>query len=547
MNLKKPLNTTPVTQTQPLSSGTETSSPKKQKRRIPFRNHRSKNKKHEGQEPEQQKRSHSKKTGSALPEKRPESPITTNRKKKPSYSEKTVRRKLDLLLRTGQLLMESAADTSRIMRNMKRTAAYLGLPDEHLNISINYDMLMVNLSDEEHSFSKFQRCEKHGINMTAISAVSKLSWRAIREDYSLERYEAELDKIQSRKRNYSPWMVTIGAGFACGGFCIQFGCDWPAFLYASIAAIIGFRLRTILNELGSNTYMNIAIAAFVSTLLAWASAFISTPAVENLLPGPLYAWMHSDTPWHPLMACALFIVPGVPLINAVSDMLDNYTSIGIVRAVNTLLIVVAMAFGIALAIQVCGIDNFVKDLSMTPHHSYLEFAIAAAISAMGFSMIFNIPRRLLWVVALGGLITVCTRNFVSLGASSGNIGLDMGPVIGSLVGSTLISIIVTRAVHWFHTPHHCLSIPSVIPMIPGVLMYRALFALIDMRGVVGEVTIAMNNAIQASLIILCIAVGVAIPNIFARRWITPKRQKLLKLLIDRRKQRGKFVDLTDIE
>ena len=256
---------------------------------------------------------------------------------KTQHSEKLLLRKLDLLLRTGKLLMESAADTSRIMRNMKRTAAYLGLPDEHLHIYINYNMLMVNLSDSEHSFSKFQRCEKHGINMTAISAVSKLSWRAIREDYSLERYEEELENIRSRKRNYTSWQVAVGAGFACGGFCIQFGCDWPAFLYASIAAILGFRLRAVLNELGSNHYMNIAVAAFVSTLLAWASAFISTLD----LPAPLHTLFHSDTPWHPLMACALFIVPGVPLINFVSDMLDSYGQIGITRAVNTLLIVVA--------------------------------------------------------------------------------------------------------------------------------------------------------------------------------------------------------------
>ena len=42
-------------------------------------------------------------------------------------SEKELRRKLDLLLRTGCILMESAADTSRIMRTMKRAAAFLGL------------------------------------------------------------------------------------------------------------------------------------------------------------------------------------------------------------------------------------------------------------------------------------------------------------------------------------------------------------------------------------------------------------------------------------
>lgn len=454
-----------------------------------------------------------------------------------------LRRKLDLLLRTGQLLMESSADTSRILRNMERTAAYLGLPEKQLHINITYDMLMVNLSDKTHSFTKFQRCDKHGINMDAISAVSKLSWRAIREDYSLDKYEQELEQIKNKKRNYGPWTTAIGAGLACGGFCVQFGCDWPAFFYASIAAIAGFRLRAWLNSTGSNSYANIAFAAFFSTLLAWLSAYISFPVIESHIPDFLIPLTHSDTPWHPLMACALFIVPGVPLINFVSDMLDNHINTGITRAVNTLVMVAAMSFGIAIAIKVCGIDNFVKDLSMTPHNSYIAYAIAAAISAMGFSMIFNIPRRLLWAVAIGGIIAVCTRNFVNLGPSNGNIGLDWGLILGSLIGSSLISIICIKAVHIYHTPHHCLSIPSVIPMVPGVLMYRALFALIQMHGVVGELTTAMHNGIRASLIILCIAIGVAIPNIFARKWIAPERRKKLLKLIAERKERGKFVDL----
>lgn len=440
-----------------------------------------------------------------------------------------LRRKLDLLLKTGQLLMESSADTNRIMRNMMRTAAFLGLPEENLHIFLSYTMIMVNLSDDQHSYSKFQRCERHGINMTIISAISKLSWRAIKEDYSLERYSQELDEIQHRKRNYTPWQVAIGAGFACGGFCIQFGCDWMAFFYASLAAIIGFRTRAKCLEFGINNYMGIAIAAFVSTFLAWAS---------TLLPN---SW--TSTPWHPLLACALFIVPGVPIINFVDDMLDNYISVGLTRAANTVLMVGAMSFGIVAAIKVCGIANdLFTHISMTPHNTYLDYAIAAAISAMGFSMIFNIPRRLLWVVAIGGIIAVCTRNFVNLGPSNGNVGLDCGLVIGSLAGATLVSIIAVKAVHWVHAPNHVLTIPSVIPMIPGVLMYRAVFSLIGMHGVIGEVTVAMNNGVMASLATLCIAIGVAIPNIFVRRYIAADRRKLLLKLIEERKARGKFVE-----
>ena len=429
-------------------------------------------------------------------------------------TQENLERRLDLLLRTGQLLMESAADTSRTMRTMKRVATYLGLPLDGLHIYIVYNMLMVNLSDGALSYTKFQRVAKHGVNLDTLRQVSHLSCEALRMHFQTDRYEQELDYIARQKRNYTPWQVAVGGGLACGGFCIQFGCDWTAFFYAALAAIIGLRLRMFLNEKGSNAYINIGIAAFVSTLIAWMFSWLSCSAQTCSW---LSSILVSSTPWHPLLACALFIVPGVPLINFVNDMLSGYTQVGMTRAVNTLVMLLAMAFGIAFAIQVCGIDNFVKDLPMTPHHNYNEYMLAAAISAIGFSMIFNTPRQLMWAVALGGIISVCTRNFVNLGPSSGNIGLDQGLVVGSFAGSAVVSIICCALVRKLHTPHQLLSIPSVIPMIPGVLMYRALFAFINIHGVEGEVNTAMYNAIQASLIILFIALGVAIPNIFFRR------------------------------
>lgn len=454
-----------------------------------------------------------------------------------TYSELTreqlIRHKLDLLLRTGQLLVESAADTNRIVRNMNRVAAFLGLPEEHLHIYVQFNMLMVNLSDDEHSFTKFQRCNKHGINMTTISLISKLSWKAIRQDYSIEQYAQELEEIANRPRNYTPVQVAIGTGFACGGFCIQFGCDWTAFFYASFAAAIGMYLRGLMLRKGLNNYMGIAIAAFISTVIAWATIYLPP------------SW--TSTPLHPLLACALFIVPGVPLINFVDDMLDNYIQVGLTRAINTFLMIVAMSFGIAFFLKLSNFDlTQFYTIPMIPHNSYLSYAAAAAISAMGFSMIFNIPRRLLWVVAIGGIIAVCTRNFVNLGPSNDNIGLDMGLAIGSLAGSALASLIAVKAVHWVHAPNHVLSIPSVIPMVPGVLMYRALVGLIEMNGVVGELTNAMKFGMASAVTIMCIALGVAIPNVFARRWVAKDRQRKLNQLIEERRKRGHFIDLAKL-
>ena len=81
-----------------------------------------------------------------------------------------LRRKLDLLLRTGKLLMESAADTNRIERNMKRVAAFMGIPEEKLHIDIRWTMIMVNVSDERNSFSKFQKCENDITGQQALMA-----------------------------------------------------------------------------------------------------------------------------------------------------------------------------------------------------------------------------------------------------------------------------------------------------------------------------------------------------------------------------------------
>ncbi len=456
-----------------------------------------------------------------------------------------LRRKLDLLVRTGCLLMASNADCARIMRNLHRCEAYLGLPHEYIHISLNFNIIMVNLSDATHSFSKYQRIDSHCVDFTVIAKVSKMLWTAIKDDWSLDRYEAELTALSQAKKHYSPWMIAVAAGFACGGFCVQFGCDWPAFFYASLPAILGFRLKMWLGKLHWNGYVGIAVSAFFATLLAWLTTFLSLDTTP--LAAALPAFMHSATPYHPLMACMLFIVPGVPLINFVSDMVSDYVLVGITRAVTTLMMIIAMSFGIVFAIQICGIDNFVNDLSMTPHNTFVNYAIAAAISAMGFATIFNTPRRIMPALAVTGILTVCTRNFVNLGPSNGNIGLDQGIIIGSFVGSCVASLLATRLQHWLHMPHQTIAIPSVIPMIPGVMMYRALFDFIQMDGVVGQLTIAFNWAIKASLVILFIALGVAIPNIFVRRMIQPKRKmKLLKLVEERHKRHNDMVDLKNL-
>ena len=58
----------------------------------------------------------------------------------------------------------------------------------------------------------------------------------------------------------------------------------------------------------------------------------------------------------------------------------------------------------------------------------------------------------------------------------------------------------------------------------------------------GVVPSVSPTALNASLIILCISLGVAVPNIFARRYIAKDRQRFLKAELQKRRERGKFIE-----
>ena len=167
-------------------------------------------------------------------------------------------------------------------------------------------------------------------------------------------------------------------------------------------------------------------------------------------------------------------------------------------------------------------------LGLTPDTIYFSQAVAAAIASVGFSIIFNVPKRLLPVVAVGGIITVLIRNVavMQFGASQ---------AAGSFLGAAVVGLIALKAIHWFHAPNIIMTIPSAIPMIPGVLLYRLLFALLNIQSITsGALLDGIRSGVSAVTIIIGIAIGVAIPNIFIHRYIEQRKQADVRRLLARR-------------
>lgn len=407
--------------------------------------------------------------------------------------------KLNLLLTTGQVLMENGADTHRIMLTMIRVAEYMGIHWDKVNLHIAYTTLMLNVSDDDHSFTCFRKCRKHVMDLEAIADIGRLSWHALEDGYTLWQYDEALQEIASRGVCYSPVKMAIGAGIATGGFCLLFGSDWVAFFFCLICSAVGFMARKLCDDLEINKFIAIAVGSFTATILSYFT---------HLIP-----W--SITPWHPMIACSLFLFPGIPLMNSINDFLNEHIISGITRAMMGVLIAGGLTLGVVTALESVVLTNaFFSSIVIVPAHTNLfHYSIAGGLAAIGFAIIFNIPPKILPYVAIGGMISSTVRIVTT------NIcGVSMP--LGSFLGAGAVTIIAMITARHIQFPTRMLVIPSIIPMIPGVLLYRLLFAVINIKDLnLDSLLKAFSNGVMAILILVGLAVGASLPYIFASKYL----------------------------
>ena len=423
-------------------------------------------------------------------------------------SNKMLNHKIKILLDIGQTLMENGADCARIVRDMRRAAVHLRIPADQIQSHVTYTTLMLCVSDGDRSFTQFRKCLKHGVNLAVLAAVSKLTWRILRGNTPLHPIERAIDRIRERALCYPDWGIALGAAVGSGGSCKLFGGSWLEALVATIAALMGFIAHRTSTRYAFNPYACAMITGFVATLGAWI-----IPAALGL-----------PTMWYALVACTIFLMPGFPSINAASDLLNRFTTSGMTRAMDTMLIIGGMTFGIAFAILVAGVHN-ISDVHIQPTDTYLNQALAAILAAGGFSVMFNTPKKLLAIVAIEGIVTMLIRNVLML-----EFGLPQS--IGSFAAAAVVGIAALKVIHIVHTPNTLLIIPPVIPLIPCVLLYRLLFAVLHIQTIsVEELLEALRFGVDGVTIILAVVVGVSIPNIFIQKRMEAQQQREINAII----------------
>ncbi len=243
------------------------------------------------------------------------------------------------LLDVGISLIEAGASTSRIKLAMSRLAdAYDYVP--HITIGSKMVFLVLNEKDGDMVYNGARSSSVHGIDFNLISTIDKLSWMVAEKRLSLQELREELNKYRALG-HYPRIIILCFVSLAGAAFCYTFGGSYIEMIITFGATFCGLFIKQQLSKSNVNPYICTYVAATI------ASLFTGVFHITGLTISPVNAFS----------TCVLFLIPGVPLINSFNDLIDGNTTNGIVKGVNALIHVFAIALGLLTTIIVLNLKG----------------------------------------------------------------------------------------------------------------------------------------------------------------------------------------------
>mgnify|MGYP000913102415 CR=1 FL=1 len=253
----------------------------------------------------------------------------------------SIKKFADMILDVSILLLESGAHCERINRNVQRIAKSSNYNVEML---MSFTAISVSVTDKDqprHTITENKSVKHHGVHYGALTGTSLLTWKLADGEIAIDEMERELENIKTTTK-YPIWLVRLSIGVACGCLCLLAGGNWLDTLFAFFASGIGLTVKQEMVKRHFNLMISILCSAFATTLIASISVLSE----------------YRFSPESSVATAVLFLIPGVPLINSIIDLLEGYIPIGLARGAFGGFILLCIAVGMFLSMALTGINNF---------------------------------------------------------------------------------------------------------------------------------------------------------------------------------------------
>lgn len=411
----------------------------------------------------------------------------------PNVSNKTLitnaglKYKTNFIGKIGIMMLSCGTGAWRVRESMNSIAKVLNIrcfADIGL-VSINYTCY-----EKCNSCSQTLTLSETGINMVKLHDLEDFVnfFQLHGTDLTVAEVCSLLKKINRSSNNYSKFTLSLAAGLACSAFVFLLGGGIIEMFCSLIAATLGNYIRQIIGK-----HNLISLLGIISSV---ATACISYAIVFYLLEISFHLSIQHEAGY---IGAMLFVVPGFPFITSGLDIAKLDMHSGLERAAYALMVIsIASLVAWIIAFYINLKPSNFTSLNLTPFITFILRIPASFIGVFGFSLMFNSTPKMAFLASIVGAFANTFRleliDFTSMPPAAASF-------VGALCAGILASIIQLKN----GDPRISITVPSIVIMVPGLYMYRAIYDIGNLSLISG-----ISWLVKSIMIIIFLQLGLVV-------------------------------------
>lgn len=233
-------------------------------------------------------------------------------------------------LDAGRILMESGASATNVEGVVDMVARGLGA--DRVDLRAGYASLAITIGIGDSGITRMRTVGKLGVDQQLSQHVWDLARRVSRGELTIEQTRTQLERITKETPHHGAWVIAVAVGIACAAFGRLLEIDWRGVGPVFVAATVGQLVRRLL--------LMRSVNIFICTMLV--------SSLTSVLAGLAARWAGSQALGTAMVASILLLVPGVPAVNAQTDILEGHPTLGSARVVSVVMTLIFIAAGLWL-------------------------------------------------------------------------------------------------------------------------------------------------------------------------------------------------------
>ena len=400
-----------------------------------------------------------------------------------------VRDVMDLALRCGAQLLAHGAAAVDVESGMHAAATTLGL--QQVEVDVTFTSLWVSAVQDGHPVASHLVVRQGSPDYQRLTRVHVLLTAIVDGTVGLAEARARLAELESAPHAHGHRVTLLANGVLAGSVALSLGAGWAV---ALTALVTGLAIVWLVDRLAGPRVPAFFLAALGGLVAVAASAGLTSLDLE-VRPSLVVA------------ASIVVLLPGVALVGSVRDALVGFPLTATGRAIDGTVVVAGIVGGVLVALAAT--SAALVPMQIIPAGEVEPTALAlrtgaGAVAAASAAVVYQAPWRL-----------------VAASLAIGAVGFLAAEVLTSIIHSTTLAIgaaavvvgmVSGVAARRWNTLALVFVVPGILPLLPGLTLYRGALLITGNETVEGLVVL-----LEAAVRMLALASGALLGELLTHR------------------------------